>query len=53
MSDDRKLPSPEAEKRHRLAEALRANLKRRKAQSRGRRDEAVPASPTRTDQKPD
>lgn len=53
MPDDPKLPSAEAERRHRLAEALRENLKRRKSQSRGRREEALPASPTRTAPKPD
>ncbi len=35
-------PDARAERERRLAEALRANLKRRKEQSRGRADDAEP-----------
>ena len=38
-----KKPASDAEKRkERLAEALRANLRRRKAQAKGRRDQTPP-----------
>ena len=48
-----KLPPAEADRRHRLAQALRENLKRRKSQSRGRREEADPASCTQAEPKRD
>ena len=34
----------DAERKARLSQALRENLKRRKAQARGRRDEGAPAA---------
>lgn len=46
-SDDKATPGPEAVRKARLAQALRENLKRRKAQSRGRVAEQPRA---RTDQ---
>ena len=35
----------EAERKKRLAQALRENLRRRKAQAKGRRDQAPPEAP--------
>ena len=53
MPDDPK-DMAEAERRRRLAEALRENLKRRKSQSRGRRaDDAAPAPRPAPDRKRD
>lgn len=42
MTKDQNDQPAEVERRRRLAEALRANLKRRKSQSRGRQTEAAP-----------
>lgn len=48
-----KLPSAEAERRQRLAKALRENLKRRKSQSRGRLEDSEPASRPEAEPKQD
>ena len=43
----------EAERRRRLAEALRENLKRRKSQTRGRRDGAADTAADRNSTEPE
>jgi hypothetical protein len=45
MSKDQNGKAEEAERRRRLAQALRENLKRRKSQLRGRQAESAPSGP--------